>query len=225
VQDAHRAQAQLVDNVRELRNRVREIKLFPEATFRAISAMQQRLLEVLRGEARLLRDADPQRRRGQLREAHLQPLRADNQRQIAELERDALLLADLLHEQQLQGLVALAQELAEGRRRLAALLERYRKTRRGDLRQELRREIGHMREQLRQLLSQAARLATVIPDEYLNAEAIRSERLDETLAKLSSVLRRSDLGGSRPHWPLSTEASSSSRVCSPATSRPIAGVG
>jgi hypothetical protein len=189
----HRSSATLVDGLRELRNQMRQDRLVPRATLRSVSALHRRMEGLVQGEAGLLKGLDGQRRRRQLRASSLAALRDHNRELVAEMERDVLLLANLLDEQRLQSLLALHQELQQTRKRLAELLESYRKTRDEKLRQEILRQIARMERQLSELVSRIAKLRRSIPDEYLNQEALKDLDLAASLREVGRLVREGKL--------------------------------
>jgi hypothetical protein len=189
----HRAQGLLVDGLRELRNHMRQDQRVSATVLRAVSQLQQRMAGLVDAEGTLLKGLEGSRRRHQVRLSHLGPVREHNRELVSEMERDLLRLANLLHEQQLQGLMTVGMEIRENRRRLAELLERYRKTPDEKLRQEILRQIQRMEHQVSDLLAQVAELRTTIPDEYLNPEAMSSLDLPSSLRQLKDLLQQRKL--------------------------------
>jgi len=188
-----RSHGALVDGLRELRNRMRQDNLVPRALLRSISRMHQRMDLLFRAESTLLRHADAIRRRHPGRPVNLEPLREQNGKLVAEMERDVLLLANLLDEQRLQNLMSLSKEMDLARKRLADLLRRYRKTRSEELRRQLLRQIARMQQQVAELMSRMAKLGRSLPDEYLNSEALRDLDLASELRKLSQQIQSGKL--------------------------------
>jgi hypothetical protein len=186
----HASQMQLLDLLRELRNRMQQDTRTPKAVRRAISDMQQRMQGLLSQEAELIKREDPLRRRQPVR---LQPLRHHNRLLVAGLERDVLRLADLLDEQRLQLLSTLGKQVAEGRKRLARLMARYRKNPTDELRAEIQREIRHLQRLVAQLQSEMSRLSASIPDEYLNTEALGDMDLGGQLRRIQQQLQEGRL--------------------------------
>lgn len=189
----HRSHSAFVDGLRELRNQMRQDRLAPRATLRSVSQMQRRSEALVQTEATLLKALEGARRRRQVRMTALAPLRDHNRELTSELEKDVLLLANLLDEQRLQGLLGLSQELRETRTRLQELLEAYRKTRDEKLREEILRQIARMERQAADLLAQMASLRRSIPDEYLNPDAFRNLDLDQSLKQLGGMVRSGKL--------------------------------
>jgi hypothetical protein len=194
IHSVHRANSILVDGLRELRNQMRQDPLVPKATRRSVSQMHQRLASLIEAETALLKNAEVARRRHQVRLNHLVLLREHNPELVREMERDVLLLANLLDEQRLQSLMALAAQLRDARKRLADLLQTYAKTRDEKLRQEILRQIERMERQVAELMEQMSKLQRSLPDEYLNPEALKSLDLQGDLRKVSSLLRDNKLG-------------------------------
>ncbi|MCA9667729.1 MAG: hypothetical protein KC503_19150, partial [Myxococcales bacterium] len=195
VRDAHRADARLLDSVRALASRMRGDKLVSRTVLREIAGIDKRLGELSRAEAKSLRELAPARQKRSLKARAMLRLRKANGTHVRELERDALLLANLLDEQRLQNLVILSRQLAAAKKRLKELLARYRKTKSEALRKEILREIEYMKRKLQTLLRRMAKLRRSIPDEYLNAEALAQTGLDQELSKLQKLLSQKDARG------------------------------
>lgn len=189
----HRAGTRLVDMLRELRNNMRQDTLMSAAARRVISRMHQRTRKLVRAESALLQKTESARLRHQVRAAHLQPLREQNRRQVQEMERDVLLLADLLDEQRLQGISDLVRRIKEARGLLKKLLERYRKNPSEELRQQIMASIQRIERMLQQLRTKISRLRTTLPDEYLNAEALSKVTPEKHVRRLKSMLRQGKL--------------------------------
>jgi hypothetical protein len=123
---------------------------------------------------------------------------------VAELERDVLLLDDLVGRQRLEDLANLGKELTDAHQRLQDLLNRYKATKDEALRRQLEREARELRARIADLAQKIATLKqrNDVPEEWRNlpdlkAVAERARKLDELLERgntddLSKAL--SDLG-------------------------------
>jgi len=191
--ETNRSHGGLVDGLRELRNRMRQDSLVSRSLLRSVSRMHQRMDLLVSGENSSLRNAEAARRRHPDRPVTLDGPRDHNARLVTEMERDVLLLANLLDEQRLQNAMSLGRDLAQARKRLAELLQRYRKSRSEELRQQLLRQIQHMQSQVAELMSRMARMGASLPDEYINAEAMRDMNLGRELSKLAQQIQSGKL--------------------------------
>ena len=189
----HVTSSRLVDMLRELRNHMRQDSLMPAAVRRSISRMHQRMRRLVRTESALLRERDSARLRGQVRAAHLRPLEEHNRKLVAELEQAVLALADLLDEQRLQGIAELVERIKELRGRLEKLLERYRDNPSEELKRQISQLIRQLEQRMQQLRSKVAKLESTIPDEYLNAAALRQVMPEKHLRRIKDLLRQGDL--------------------------------
>ncbi len=186
---AHQASARLVDMLRELRNNMRQDSLVPTSVRRGISRMHQRLRGLVRAESGLLHKTRAARARDQVRAAHLSPLKEQNKKHVTELERDVLLLADLLDEQRLRGVAGLVRKIKDARDLLRKLLKKYRKNPSDKLRQQIMAQIRRIERMLGQLRTMTSKLQTTMPDEYLNAEALARVMPEKHMRRLKSMLR------------------------------------
>ncbi len=191
--NAHRSGARLVDVLRELRNHMRQDALAPTAVRRTISRMHQRLRKLVRAESALLHRTDGVRVRRQVRAAHLLPLKELNRKHVLEMERDVLLLADLLDDQRLQAIANLVKRIKDARTLLGKLLQRYRKNPSEKLRQQIMSLIKQIEQMLFQLRTEISRLQSTLPDEYLNAEALGKVTPEKHVRRLRSMLRQGKL--------------------------------
>ena len=115
----------------------------------------------------------------------------------AELEKDILYLEKLFDRRKAEDLVRMARDLAQRRRDLASLLEKYRQAPSEQARRELLAEVSRLKARMQQLLGRMAELARGIDDEHMNAEALaemsRSRDLMGGLDRVAEALRKGDL--------------------------------
>ncbi len=116
-----------------------------------------------------------------------------------EMEKGVLYLEQLLDKRRAEDLVRLAKDVANRRRDLASLLEKYRAAPSQAAKQELIAEIGRMKERVRDLLAQMAELSKGFNDEHMNAEALaelqRSKDLMGGLDQVEQLLAKGDVEG------------------------------
>src|SRR5262249_25751964 len=112
---------------------------------------------------------------------------------ITELERDVLLLDDLLGRQRLEQLLAITDEMNEARARLKQLLTDYKKTRSEATKKEIEREIRELERRLGELADKARSLQGEVPDEFLNSEAMGRNDMQGRLDKLRDLLEKGEI--------------------------------
>jgi hypothetical protein len=164
-------------------------------TAQGLEAMAGRLDKLTREEETELKELRERRhqRGGRLKAGEAQKLATRNGKNIAELERDVLELDDLLGRQRLEELLRIGDEMAQARDRLRSLLEQYRKTRSAALKQEIERELKDLERKLAELERRAQRLASELPDQFLNPEAMGKNDLKSDLDQLRELLQKGDL--------------------------------
>jgi hypothetical protein len=158
-------------------------------TKKQLAEMHTRLGKLAREEEALL--ADVRKRKPPKPHA----LEADNAKLVGEMERDVLLLDDLLGKQRLEELLRVGDEMVQARDRLKQLLAEYKKTRSEALKKEIEREIRELERKLAELQKKAARLASEMPDQFLNRDAMGKNDMGSQLDKLRDRLAKGDLDG------------------------------
>ncbi len=120
----------------------------------------------------------------------LAALDAPGARHAAELEKDVLLLDDLVGRQRLEDLATLGKELTDAHQRLQDLLTRYKATKDEALRRQLEREARELRARIGELAQKMAALKdrNDVPEEWRNspdlkAVADQAKKFDELLEK------------------------------------------
>ncbi len=116
-----------------------------------------------------------------------------NERHVTELERDVLLLDDLLGRQKMEELLAVADEMAAARSRLKQLLNQYKKSRSEALKAEIEREIRELERRMAELAEKAQRLQGEVPDEFLNSEAMGRNDMQTRLDRLRDLLQKGEI--------------------------------
>lgn len=163
------------------------------ATRQALGEIHDRLSKLAAEEARTLADLHERRRRAPLKAGQARALEAAQPRHVAELEKDVLMLDDLLGRQRLEELLAVGDEMARARDRLKSLLEEYRRTRSDALKAEIERELRQLERRLAELQAKASRLASELPDEFVNSDAMRKQNLQDQLGRIRELMARGDV--------------------------------
>jgi archaellum component FlaC len=115
------------------------------------------------------------------------------------LENGVLYLEQLLDKQRAEDLVRLAKDLAQRRREVADLLERFKASPSDAAKQELLARISRMKERVKELLARMAELSKGFNDEHMNREALaemsKSRDLVAGLDGIEEKLAKGDLEG------------------------------
>jgi hypothetical protein len=155
----------------------------------AFAGIADRLERVLRDETTALGEA-----RARPTTAALGKLDALSVAHTAELERDVLLLDDLVGRQRLEDLANLGKELTDAHQRLQDLLNRYKATKDESLRRQLEREARELRARIGDLAQKIAALKqrNDVPEEWRNLPDLKA--VAERARKLDDMLERGDTG-------------------------------
>jgi len=116
-----------------------------------------------------------------------------------ELEKGVLYLEQLLDKQRAEDLVRLAKDLAERRRDLAGLLEKYRAAPSEAAKKEVLARISRMKDRVKELLARMAEMSRGFNDEHMNREALaemaKSRDLVGGLDEIEKLLAKGDVEG------------------------------
>jgi hypothetical protein len=116
-----------------------------------------------------------------------------------ELERGVLYLEQLLDKQRAEDLVRLAKDLAEKRRDLADLLEKYKAAPTEEAKKEVLARISRMKDRVKELLARMAEMSRGFNDEHMNREALaemaKSQDLVGGLDEIEQLLAKGDVEG------------------------------
>ncbi len=159
----------------------------------ALAGMADRLGRFLRGERIILGAAGvPALRRRSGAALSGAKGQAEHDGHVAELEKDVLLLDDLIGRQRLEDLASIGRELTDAHRRLEDLLGRYAATRDEALRRQLEREVRELRARIGDLARKIAALKSrnEVPDEWRNLPDMKD--LAEGAKKLDDLLAEGD---------------------------------
>ncbi len=116
-----------------------------------------------------------------------------NDRHIAELERDTLLLDDLIGRQRMEELLAIGDEMTSLRDRMQQLLADYKRAPTDALRREIERELRAFERRLAELAERAQRLGQEVPEEFLNREALGQNDMQTRLDRVRDLLQKGDI--------------------------------
>jgi hypothetical protein len=154
---------------------------------------QKQLREMHGRLQKLTRDEEQALGEARHKKAKPRALSTGNALHVTELERDVLVLDDLLGRQKLEELLALGDEMTQARDRLKQLLAEYKKTRSEALKKEIEREMRELERKLAELRAKSSRLASEMPDQFLNPEAMGKNDLGQRLDKMKDLLARGDV--------------------------------
>jgi hypothetical protein len=171
--------------------------LAPKKLTSELDAMRARLLRLAQEEETLLAGfAHRAARAGAPSpKSALSALTPMDQKLVAELEKDVITLDDWLARQQLEEMLAIADDIRQHRDRLAKLMEDYRRTGSDKLRAEIERELGILEALERELLEKRARLGAEVADRFVNSEAMALEEHQDCLGKVRELVAAGDVAG------------------------------
>jgi hypothetical protein len=157
----------------------------------ALTGIADRLEHALREETPLLEGL---RSKPSPTAAALARLDGPSARHAAELERDVLLLDDLVGRQRLEDLASLGKELTDAHQRLQDLLTRYKATKDESLRRQLEREARELRARIGELAQKMAALKerNDVPEEWRNLPDLKAAA--EQARKFDEMLEKGDAG-------------------------------
>jgi hypothetical protein len=118
---------------------------------------------------------------------------------VTQIERDTLVLEDMLARTRLDDAVALAQELNRLRQRMTSLLAALRRQPDDATRRALLAEIARAEARMRELGAQLAQMSTDVPGEFANADALPVPETENALAALREAVERNDLDAAMRH--------------------------
>lgn len=116
-----------------------------------------------------------------------------NDRHVAEIERDALLLDDLIGRQRLEELLSISDEMTQLRDRMRQMLNEYSKRPTEALRKELERELRAFERRMAELIEKARSLSGELPDEFMNREAMGQSDMQSRLDRLRDLINKGDV--------------------------------
>ena len=159
-----------------------------------LGELHARLGKLVREEEQQLTELRDERRKSKrLKAGAARPLEKGNVAHVAELERDVIVLDDLLGKQRLEELLAVADEMAAARDRLKQLMAEYKRTRSAETKKEIERELRELERKLAELEQKAQRLAAELPDQFLNKEAMGDNDLQKKLDQVRDMMAKGDI--------------------------------
>ncbi|MFH0901334.1 MAG: hypothetical protein V2A73_11965, partial [Pseudomonadota bacterium] len=116
-------------------------------------------------------------------------------RQIAELERAALLFDDWIKRQVLEQALAISDEVHQHRERLQELLRDYRHSRSPQTLAHIERTVRALEHRLEDLAAQLPRLAGEIEDRFVSSEALETNDARDCIVKVRQLIEAGDAEG------------------------------
>jgi hypothetical protein len=120
-------------------------------------------------------------------------------RHVDEIERDVILLTDMLARAHVDEAKAIADELRELKKHIESLLDELGKTHSPDAERELMREIAKAQRRLAELAQSLSRMATRVPGEFVNRDAVQKEAAESALTSLQRAVENHDLRSAADH--------------------------
>jgi hypothetical protein len=154
-----------------------------DALRKALSQMRERLDRLATAEQRLLPKGKPAAK-GQL--AGLDP------RLIGELEDDAIVLADWLDRERLEGLLDVSDEIAAHQKRLADLLAQYQRSKDPRLLDEIEREMRTLDRAFAELDKHRRGMAEDVLDQYVHKNAVQAQAGTSCIDEVRKLVRSGD---------------------------------
>jgi hypothetical protein len=112
---------------------------------------------------------------------------------VSELERDTLLLADLVGRARLEDAAAITRELEQIRRRMTSLLAELRRNPDEQTRRALLAEVARAELRMRELAERLAQMGTDVPSDFANQDAMPASEAQSSLEGLREALEGNDL--------------------------------
>jgi len=154
-----------------------------DALRKALSQMRERLDKLAITEQRLLPKGKPAAK-AQL--AGLDP------RMIGELEDDALILADWLDRERVEGLLDVSDEIAAHQKRLADLLAQYQRTKDPRLLDEIEREMRSLDRSFAELDKHRRGMAEDVLDQYVHRDAVQAQAGASCIDEVRKLVQSGD---------------------------------
>jgi hypothetical protein len=120
-------------------------------------------------------------------------------RQVEELERDVVLLADMLARAHIDEAKAIADELRALKKHIEDLLSELENKPSPEAERALMQEIAKAQRRLAELAQSLSRMATRVPSEFVNRDALSKEAAETELASLERAVKEHDLRGAAQH--------------------------
>jgi hypothetical protein len=147
---------------------------------KALSTMRERLDKLALGEQRLLPKGKP-------------PIKAQlaafDPRLVGELEDDAIVLADWLDRERMEGLLDVSDEIAAHQKRLADLLAQYQKTKDARLLDEIEREMRTLDRAFAELDKHRRGMPEDVLDQYVHKSAVEAQAGTSCIDEVRKLVR------------------------------------
>lgn len=116
---------------------------------------------------------------------------------VTELEDDAILLADWLEREQLEGMLDIADEIEAHQKRLADLLAEYARTGDEKLQAEIAREIHAIEQRMAELAQFRAGIAEDVLDQFVHAGAMADQQVASCMDEVQKLAQAGDAAGAQ----------------------------
>ena len=167
----------------------------------ALEAMRKRIDKLVALEARALeREAAADaaaRKRGAAPKPAPSRWTALDKQMVAELEDDALALADWLEREQMEGMLDVADEIDAHQKRLAELLAEYARTGDDKLKAEIQRQIRAIEQRLAELAGKRGALVEDVLDQFVHKDAMADLKTEGCFAEVTRLVERGDAAGAQ----------------------------
>jgi hypothetical protein len=154
-----------------------------DALRKALSQMRERLDKLAISEQRLMPRGKPAARPA---------FAAIDPRMVGELEDDAIVLADWLDRERLEGLLDVSDEIAAHQKRLADLLAQYQRTKDPRLLDEIEREMHALDKAFADLDKHRRGMAEDVLDQYVHRSAIQAQAGTSCVDEVRRLVRAGD---------------------------------
>ncbi|MFW6051341.1 MAG: DUF4175 family protein [Myxococcota bacterium] len=114
-------------------------------------------------------------------------------RMVKELEKDALLLSDLLGEARLEDAAAITREIESLRREMVSLVSELRRTESPEARRALRAAISRAEARMQELMGRLAAMGEDVPSDFINAGEMAQRDQEDVLESMRQALDRGDM--------------------------------
>lgn len=159
----------------------------------ALDEMRGRIEKLAEGEAELLDRAN----QGRAPSGLAGRLDAANAKLVAELEDDALLLADWLDRQSMENLLAISDEVKTHQERLRQLFDELERTGSADIMSEIEREMRALEQRMAEMAQKRGHMPEDVLDRFMHAEALPEDETRDCMSEVRALLRAGDAAGAR----------------------------
>ena len=193
--ELHRGRDELAVEAGTLAAAYADDPLADRALAAVVTGLRDRLTKLVATEERALDKPDAAGRPRPTR-ASAKVLPVDKQI-ITELEDDAILLADWLEREQLESLLDITDEIDAHQKRLAELLEEYKRTGDDKLKAEIARELHAIEKGLAELARARARVAEDVLDQFVHADAVAEREVSNCMDDVAAAVAAGDAVGAQ----------------------------